>query len=192
PSQIRGTLTATYQLFITFGILTAYCISIGTRVMDSSGSWRTVVGIGITWPTILGVGISFMPESPRWLARHGASDKAAHAVARARGIDVTHPLVVKEMEDMRSNIEWEKQFTGQTGWVDCFRVRNKTLYRTILGMALQSIQQLTGANYFFYYGATIFSSVGLSDSFVTQIILGAVNFICTFGGLYVMEKVSDQ
>lgn len=56
-------------------------------------------------------------------------------------------------------------------------------------MSLQSLQQLTGANYFFYYGATIFASVGISDSFVTQIILGSVNFVCTFGGLYVMEKV---
>lgn len=59
-------------------------------------------------------------------------------------------------------------------------------------MALQTFQQLTGANYFFYYGATIFTSVGIEDSFVTQIILGAVNFICTFGGLYVMEKVSSH
>lgn len=56
-------------------------------------------------------------------------------------------------------------------------------------MGLQSLQQLTGANYFFYYGATVFQSVGISDSFVTQIILGAVNFVCTFGGLYVMERV---
>lgn len=56
------------------------------------------------------------------------------------------------------------------------------------GMSLQSLQQLTGANYFFYYGATIFQSVGIQDSFVTQIILGAVNFFCTFGGLYVMER----
>lgn len=59
-----------------------------------------------------------------------------------------------------------------------------------IGMALQSLQQLTGANYFFYYGATVFKSVGISDSFITQIILGAVNFFCTFGGLYVMERVS--
>lgn len=54
-------------------------------------------------------------------------------------------------------------------------------------MALQSIQQLTGANYFFYYGATIFQSVGLKDNFVTQTILGIVNFVCTFGGMYIME-----
>ena len=31
-------------------------------------------------------------------------------------------------------------------------------------------------------------SVGISDSFITQIILGAVNFGCTFLGMYVMEK----
>jgi len=73
-------------------------------------------------------------------------------------------------------------------WLDCFRVRNKTLYRTILGMSLQSLQQLTGANYFFYYGATIFQGVGISNSFVTQVILNAVNFVCTFGGIYIMER----
>ena len=33
----------------------------------------------------------------------------------------------------------------------------------------------------------MFKSVGISDSFVTQIILGAVNFGCTFGGIYIME-----
>lgn len=37
------------------------------------------------------------------------------------------------------------------------------------------------------YGATVFKSVGIQDSYVTQIILGAVNFGCTFGGLYIME-----
>lgn len=57
-------------------------------------------------------------------------------------------------------------------------------------MALQCLQQLTGANYFFYYGATVFTSVGIVDPFVTQIILGGVNVVCTFGGLYVLERVS--
>lgn len=56
-------------------------------------------------------------------------------------------------------------------------------------MSIQTFQQLTGANYFFYYGATIFASVGLSDSFITQIILGAVNFSCTFIGLIIFQKV---
>ncbi|KAG7087320.1 hypothetical protein E1B28_013297 [Marasmius oreades] len=192
PSQIRGTLTATYQLFITFGILVAYCISIGARELHSQGSWQIVVGIGIVWPLILGLGILFMPESPRWLAKRGKMEEAARAIAVTRGVSKdkanSDPTVVAEVEEIRKNVEWERQFVGQTGWIDCFKPGNKTLYRTLLGMSLQSLQQLTGANYFFYYGATIFLSVGLQDSFVTQIILGAVNFVCTFGGLVVMEK----
>ncbi|KAF9026628.1 general substrate transporter [Hymenopellis radicata] len=190
PAQIRGALTATYQLFITFGILVAYCISIGSREINGAGSWRTVVGIGLAWPVILSVGILFMPESPRWLGKRGRYEDARIALARTRGIPrdriMTDPLVTREVEEIRSNVEYEKAFNG--GWIDCFRPKNKILYRTLLGMALQSFQQLTGANYFFYYGATIFTSVGLSDSYVTQIILGAVNFVCTFGGLYVMER----
>ncbi|KAK1231921.1 hypothetical protein PQX77_004940 [Marasmius sp. AFHP31] len=192
PSQIRGTLTATYQLFITFGILTAYCIAIGARELHSRGSWQLVVGMGVVWPFILGFGILFMPESPRWLARRGKMEEAEVSIARTRGIPgdqaKINPLVVAEMEEIERSVEREKEFIGQAGWLDCFKFRNKALYRTLLGMALQSLQQLTGANYFFYYGASVFSSVGLEDSFVTQIILGAVNFICTFGGLYVMEK----
>ena len=96
-------------------------------------------------------------------------------------------LVRAEVDEIANQTERERLL--KSGWIDCFRPSNKTLYRTLLGMSLQSFQQLTGANYFFYYGATIFESVGINDSFVTQIILGAVNFVCTFGGLYVMERV---
>ncbi|TCD71050.1 hexose transporter hxt1 [Steccherinum ochraceum] len=190
PPQIRGTLTATYQLFITFGILVAYCISIGTRHISGSGSWRTVVGISILWALILGVGILFMPESPRWLAAHGQFDKAKISLARARGIPAheaeSNWKVHREVADMRAAIEQESKL--QATWMDCFRPQKKQLYRTLLVMTLQMFQQLTGANYFFYYGATVFQSVGIQDSFVTQIILGAVNFGCTFGGMYVMER----
>lgn len=149
------------------------------------------MGIGIIWAIVLGVGIQFMPESPRWLAAHGHFDQAKIALARTRGISLAEEdsdnAVHREVEDIRESIEHEKNI--KAGWLACFSPERKTLYRTLLGMSLQSLQQLTGANYFFYYGATIFQSVGIQDSFVTQIILGAVNFVCTFGGIYVMERV---
>lgn len=47
PKAIRGTLTATYQLFITAGILVAYCFSIGTRETRNASSWRIVVGLSL-------------------------------------------------------------------------------------------------------------------------------------------------
>lgn len=103
-----------------------------------------------------------------------------------------HPLPNKHLAEIQSNVDFERQSIGRSGWLDCFRPQKKVLYRTLLGMSLQSLQQLTGANYFFYYGATVFQSVGISDSFITQIILGAVNFGCTFGGILIMEKVSFE
>lgn len=61
------------------------------------------------------------------------------------------------------------------------------LYRIMLGMGLQMFQQLTGANYFFYYGTTIFRGTGIDNSFVTQMILNGINFGSTFYGLYIVE-----
>ncbi len=112
------------------------CISIGSRVIDGPGSWRVVVGIGIVWPFILAIGILFMPESPRWLAKQGRLEEARHSVAITHGIgfdaESKDTLVEREVEEIRSNVEYEKTFSG--GWIDCFKPGNKILYRTLLGM----------------------------------------------------------
>lgn len=75
-----------------------------------------------------------------------------------------------------------------TSWFSSFNPKQKILYRTLLGFGLQMFQQLTGANYFFYYGASIFQSVGIENSYVTQIILGVVNSVCTLPGLWFIER----
>lgn len=131
-----------------------------------------------------------MPESPRWLvARKGDLKAARRSLSLVHGLPIDSNQITHEVEAIQRASEAVN--TRQSGWLDCFRPGpNKILYRTLLGMTLQAIQQLTGANYFFYYGATIFETVGLVDPYVTQIILGAVNFFCTFGGLWVMENVS--
>ncbi|BGP16183.1 hypothetical protein JCM10213_001399 [Rhodosporidiobolus nylandii] len=190
PKEIRGTLICTYQLMITAGILVAYCISIGTRNVDTNGaSWRIVLGLNMLWALILGVGIIFMPESPRWLFAEGRPEEAERSLARIRGVRVEDEdyTVKQTFAEMQAAVEREASM-DKFRWIDCFKPKDKLLYRTLLLMTLQAGQQLTGANYFFYYGATVLQGVGLDDSFVAQIILGAVNFVCTFLGLYVMER----
>lgn len=111
------------------------CVSIGSRELEGASSWRTVVGIGFAWPAILSIGILFMPESPRWLAKRGRFDEMRRSLARTRGIpkgqEHSDPIVNREVEEIKSNVEFEKNV--QAGWLACFKVKNMVLYRTILG-----------------------------------------------------------
>ena len=57
PRQIRGALVATYQLFVTMGILTSYCVNLGTsQVQNQSGSWRGAIAIMYLWAGLLALG----------------------------------------------------------------------------------------------------------------------------------------
>lgn len=194
PREIRGAVVASYQLLITLGILVANCVNYGVReIQDSDASWRIVIGLGIAFSLPLGLGILAVPESPRWLAARSRWDDARISMARLRGMkdDPHHGLVEDDMREMREMLEKERA-VGVGTWAECFIPRKngvpKQVYRTLLGISIHFLQQWTGVNFFFYYGATIFESAGIDDPIRTQLILGAVNVAMTFFGLYVVER----
>ena len=140
------------------------------------------MGIGF----VFGFGILLFPETPRFDYRQGKIDKAADSISKFYGVRANHIVVGKQMKKME-----EKFQAGQEGgdhpWHEVL-TGPRLFYRVVLGMAILALQQLPGANYFFYYGTTVFASVGISNSYVTQIILGAVNVVRTFPGLWFVEK----
>ncbi|KAL5627212.1 hypothetical protein BROUX41_003365 [Berkeleyomyces rouxiae] len=186
PAIIRGVLVSMYQLFITLGIWTAEMINYGTEGIDNSASWRIPNGISFLWAIILGLGILVLPESPRFAYRQGRVDEARATIAKLAGVDENDRSVSNQLTEIRVKLE-EERAAVDTNIMEIFTGPGM-LYRTVLGIVLQAGQQLTGANFFFYYGTTVFSATGLSNSYVTQIILGTVNVVCTFGGLYVVQK----
>ncbi|KAH7131578.1 general substrate transporter [Dactylonectria estremocensis] len=186
PAIIRGVLVSTYQLFITLGIWTAEMVNYGTETMESSASWRVPNGLSFLWALILGGGILLLPESPRYAYRQGRIEEARDTIARLGGVPRDDYSVTKQIDEIRAKQDEEKAATD-TKWHEIF-TEPRMLYRTLLGMVLQAGQQLSGINYFFYYGTTAFASTGISNSYVTQIILGSVNVACTFAGLYVVAK----
>ncbi|KAI9372179.1 putative MFS monosaccharide transporter [Aspergillus egyptiacus] len=185
PRQVRGAMVSAFQLFVAFGIFISYIINYGTETINSTASWRITMGIGFAWPLILGIGTLFLPESPRFAYRHGRVDEARAVMAKLYGVPHNHRVVVQEMKDMKDKLD-EECSAGKAAWHEIF-TGPRMFYRTLLGIALQSLQQLTGANFIFYYGNSIFTSTGIDNSYITQIILGAVNFFMTLPGLYVVE-----
>lgn len=98
------------------------------------------------------------------------------------GVPYDSPLIDAEINEIEEKLQAERS-GGDLPWYDCFK-GPRMMYRIVLGMVLQAGQQLTGVNYFFYFGTTVFKSTGLSNSYVTQIILGSVNVASTFFGLW--------
>lgn len=189
PAWIRGAMVCAYQLFITMGIWLAACFNYGTvkHQADNSGSWRIVIGLGWLWTIGLGVGILAFPETPRFDFRHGREERAKQTICRVFGATENHWAVHTQITEIERKLRGESQI--KNGPVKEFITMFKAprmAYRIALGMTLQMLQQLTGANYFFYYGTTIFKSVQI-NSFVTQIILNSINFGVTFIGLYMVE-----
>jgi SP family sugar:H+ symporter-like MFS transporter len=146
------------------------------------------MGIGWIWAIILGFGILFLPETPRHDWNHGRKDRATTTMSRFYGLPETHSLIKAEtaeiekvMRATRNDHPWYETFTGAF-------TAPRMLYRVGLAMMLQMLQQLTGANYFFYYGTRIFKGVGIKNSYVTAMIFGGVNVGATFVGVYMARQ----
>jgi SP family sugar:H+ symporter-like MFS transporter len=191
PKRIRGATVASYQLLITLGIWTAYMVNFGTSAQyKDSAQWRIPNGLSALWAICLGTAILFLPESPRYAYRMGRVDEARSNMARLNGVEPNSPFIDAEIAEIQEKLEAESA-GGKHAWYEAF-TGPRMMYRVILGMVLQAGQQLTGANYFFYYGTTIFSATGIENSYVTSIILGTVNVVATLGGIWIAEHVGRR
>lgn len=174
---------STFQLLNGLGMLTAYCVNYGTYGIQSTKSWRIPMGIGYAWALILGIGIYLIPESPRFLYRIGKVDLAQEVMAKYAGVPLNHRQVVREMNEMKEKQDEEK---STAAWYEVFTGPGM-LWRTSIGITLQALQQLTGANFIFFYGNTVFTATGLSNSFITEIVMGTVNVATGILALWVVH-----
>lgn len=113
------------------------------------------MGIGFVWAGVLAFGVLFLPESPRHVFRRGNTELAKHTMSKLYGVSENHRVIAQEILEMRIKLQEEEAEAATTRWYDAFTAP-RMLYRIILGVVLQSLQQLTGANFIFYYGNTIF------------------------------------
>ncbi|CAI4981398.1 ATV_HP_G0125010.mRNA.1.CDS.1 [Saccharomyces cerevisiae] len=187
PKHIRGTLVSCYQLMITLGIFLGYCTNYGTKTYTNSVQWRVPLGLGFAWALFMIGGMTFVPESPRYLVEAGQVDEARASLSKVNKVAPDHPFIQQELEVIEASVE-EARAAGSASWGELFTGKPAMFKRTMMGIMIQSLQQLSGDNYFFYYGTTVFKAVGMSDSFETSIVFGVVNFFSTCCSLYTVDR----
>ncbi|KAH7319378.1 general substrate transporter [Rhexocercosporidium sp. MPI-PUGE-AT-0058] len=185
PKWIRGAIVGAYQLAITIGLLIAAVVDNATKDRNDSGSYRIPIAVQFAWAIILGTGLLFLPETPRYLIKVGKDEQAAKSLSRLRRLHVDDPYLIDELAEIKTNYEHELSI-GKSSYSQ-FLTWHTLGKRLLTGCLLQSLQQLTGINFIFYYGTSFFTNSGIHNPFVVSMITSAVNVASTFPGLYLVE-----
>jgi len=195
PKDRRGSLSMLQQWMITVGILAAYLVAmIVFSVAPGSAAtvgWRLVLGLGAV-PALVGLALrTQMPESPRWLLRHGKYDQVRQAMAALGAGDVSDDDVHRAGEIIE-RVERGNRAQRLRAWTPGVR-------RALIVVCVFFIfQQITGINVPLYYGphllGPIFSGAhaSLVDTTVAGVevtaIMTAVNVASTFLGFRWIDK----
>jgi len=197
PKKVRGALVSGYQFCITIGILLANCTVYGTENFRDTGSYRIPIAIQFLWAIFLALGLFLLPESPRYYVKKGKLDLAAKSLCSVRGQPLDSEYIQDELAEIVANHEYEMSVIPQTsyigGWTNCFTGSimspASNLRRTILGVGLQMMQQLTGINFIFYFGTSFFQTLGtINNPFLISLVTTLVNVCSTPISFYTVEK----
>lgn len=170
PPERRGALVVAFQLAVVSGMT----ISFITGYLLRDASWRIMFGLGFIPASILFIGMLFVPNSPRWLAMKGETERAREVLRRVRPTDAQADQELEEIIDAHDQKAPFRQIFEP--WV-----RPALLASVGIGL----LCQLTGTNAVMYYAPTIFSEAGFGHQYALLISVAvgvAMTLATIFGG----------
>ncbi len=196
PPVIRGRLISLQQLMIVLGLFAAFLSNYGIVQLAGSASaehwWGFAAWQWMFWMEMLPAALFFIclllvPESPRYLVAAGQHGRAQAVLAmlapgddaKAKVTDIQSTLIAEHKPSLRDLIS---KHTGK-------------LHPIIwAGIMLAVLQQFTGINVVFYYGATLWQAAGFTenDALAVNVISGAVNISFTFLAIALVDKLGRK
>ncbi|WP_438432783.1 sugar porter family MFS transporter [Gorillibacterium sp. sgz500922] len=192
PARYRGRLVALNQLAVVSGILLGSLLSFGITGMseaswNTSTGWRVLLGSGVV-PGILFLSLlSLVPESPRWLIKHGKPEKALPILLKIHGEE----LARQEVLDIKASFA-EEAGMGHASFKELFANKHRTIL--LIGVLMAVFQQITGINAIMYYAPEIFrqTGAGTSGSLTQTVFVGLTNLIFTILSLWLVDKAGRK
>lgn len=195
PTNIRGGLVMTWQIWTAFGIFLGTCANLVVKDIPRI-AWRLQLGSAFIPAIPLVAGIYFCPESPRWLMSKGKYAKAYRSLLRlrnsplqaARDLYFIHAqLIYEEVLVRESGVSTKGNFF--TRFFELFtipRVRRATWASGIVMIG----QQMCGINIIAFYSSTVFANAGASYSSALWASwgFGLINFLFAWPAVWTIDR----
>jgi SP family sugar:H+ symporter-like MFS transporter len=194
PPRARGRLIALQQFMIVLGLFASFLNN--WLIARAAGSpdaplwlghaaWRWMFWAELAPALLFLLALTAIPESPRFLAAAGRHARAAAVFRR-----------VAPADDPAENIRRvAASLTHRPRLADLLDPLTRHPRKLVLiGAALAALQQLSGINIVFYYGATLWQAAGFStaDALLTNVITGAVNILSTLAAIALVDRVGRR
>lgn len=177
----RGMLVSIFVVAILSGVLISYVVD---YLFSAYGQWRFMFAVGLIPAFLLFIGMFFLPESPRWLLKHGYADKARDVLKHIRG----SVNVDDELSSIKNVLKQTKP-----SWRELFGPVVRPAL--VLGLGLAVIRQLTGLSLATFYAPTIFELAGFhsaSTAILETVGLGVVFVIMSLVAMKLVDKVGRR
>jgi MFS transporter, SP family, sugar:H+ symporter len=196
PARIRGSLATLQQLMIVIGLFMAFLsnywlagLSGGASAVHWAGfeTWQWMFWMEIFPAAIFLACLFFIPESPRYLVAAGKEDEAKDVLTSLSGAVDAEAKVT----DIKSTLRKD----SKPGLRDLISKYTGKIHPIVwVGMGLAALQQFTGINVVFYYGATLWQAAGFTEenALLQNVISGSVNVLFTFVAIALVDKVGRK
>ena len=199
PTEIRGKLVSLNQMTIVIGILAVQVVNwqIADPIPTDFGpaeiaaswngqmAWRWMFWAAAVPSIVFLLLAFFIPESPRWQAIKGVTDKAKATLARIGG-DI---YAEREMQAIATVNVSAKEAAGLS------TLFSKPFHKVLLlGVVIAVFQQWCGTNVIFNYAQEIFQSAGYSvgDVLFNIVITGVANVLFTLIAIFTVDKLGRR
>jgi len=196
PPKVRGALTTLMQLMIVIGLFIAFISNY--NIAGSAGgateafwggfdAWQWMFWVEMIPAGIFFLGLLFIPESPRYLVAAGKLDKAKTVLNSLAYGDTAD----EKIKDIQSTLEENRK----PKLSDIISKHTGKIQPIIwVGLGLTTLQQFTGINVVFYYGATLWQAAGFTEenALLQNVISGSVNVLFTFVAIALVDKVGRK
>ena len=196
PSNIRGRLATLQQLMIVIGLFMAFMSNYWLAGMSGGASevfwggfetWKWMFWAEILPASIFFFSLLAIPESPRYLVAAGDVDEAGKVLKSISPL----PDIKAKVADIKSTLQ-EGMKPKLKNIISNYTGKVHPLVWVGLGLAI--LQQFTGINVIFYYGATLWKAAGFNeaDALLQNVISGSVNIFFTFVAIMLIDRVGRK